>query len=180
MKAITLWQPWAQLIAIGEKRYETRSWETKYRGMIAIHAAKKKPPQQGDLESDVFSSMTNAFAKHYGAWRFDWHLGGTRMNSNGSDNGFDIPLGCVIAIAELVECWRITDNGHTNGSPLAAQIEGGRYGGKTNIVEGKEILFGDWTPGRYAWEFTNMKMLPEPILVKGKQGLWTWDEMPEI
>jgi hypothetical protein len=26
MKAITLWQPWASLIAIGAKKYETRSW----------------------------------------------------------------------------------------------------------------------------------------------------------
>jgi hypothetical protein len=43
MKAITIWQPWASLIAIGAKQYETRSWETKYRGPIAIHAAKKDP-----------------------------------------------------------------------------------------------------------------------------------------
>ncbi len=28
MKAITLWQPWASLIAIGAKQYETRSWAT--------------------------------------------------------------------------------------------------------------------------------------------------------
>lgn len=38
MKAITIWQPWASLIAWGEKRYETRSWATKYRGPLAIHA----------------------------------------------------------------------------------------------------------------------------------------------
>lgn len=43
MKAITLWQPWASLIAIGAKKYETRSWKTNYRGPIAIHAAKKDP-----------------------------------------------------------------------------------------------------------------------------------------
>lgn len=40
MKAITLWQPWATLIAIGAKRYETRSWSPHYRGPLAIHAAK--------------------------------------------------------------------------------------------------------------------------------------------
>ena len=43
MKAITLWQPWASLIACGAKKYETRSWATRYRGPIAIHAAKKYP-----------------------------------------------------------------------------------------------------------------------------------------
>lgn len=40
MKAITLWQPWAQLCPKGEKLIETRSWNTNYRGRVAIHAAK--------------------------------------------------------------------------------------------------------------------------------------------
>src|SRR5574343_1234835 len=43
MKAITLHQPWATLVAIGAKRIETRSWSTNYRGPIAIHAAKGFP-----------------------------------------------------------------------------------------------------------------------------------------
>ena len=42
-KAITIRQPWAGLIAVGEKIYETRSWPTKYRGPIAIHAGKSSP-----------------------------------------------------------------------------------------------------------------------------------------
>lgn len=41
MKAITLHQPWASLLAVGPKKYETRSWKTKHRGWIAIHAAKR-------------------------------------------------------------------------------------------------------------------------------------------
>jgi hypothetical protein len=41
MKAISLWQPWATAIALGIKRVETRSWSTKYRGPLAIHAGKK-------------------------------------------------------------------------------------------------------------------------------------------
>ena len=41
MKAITIWQPWAEFIAAGVKHNETRSWATKYRGPIAIHAAVK-------------------------------------------------------------------------------------------------------------------------------------------
>jgi hypothetical protein len=39
MKALTLWQPWAAFVAAGIKVYETRSWYTKHRGRIAIHAA---------------------------------------------------------------------------------------------------------------------------------------------
>jgi hypothetical protein len=37
--AITLWQPWASLIALGAKQYETRSWNLRWRGPMAIHAA---------------------------------------------------------------------------------------------------------------------------------------------
>ena len=31
MKAITIWQPWAEFVAAGVKHNETRSWATKYR-----------------------------------------------------------------------------------------------------------------------------------------------------
>ncbi len=41
MKAITLIQPWGTLIALGEKKIETRSWKTDYRGPLLIHAGKK-------------------------------------------------------------------------------------------------------------------------------------------
>ncbi len=40
MKVITIKQPWATLIAEGYKEYEFRTWKTKYRGDILIHAGK--------------------------------------------------------------------------------------------------------------------------------------------
>lgn len=40
MKVITIKQPWASLIAEGLKKYEFRTWNTKYRGDILIHAGK--------------------------------------------------------------------------------------------------------------------------------------------
>lgn len=52
MKALTLWQPWASLIALGYKHYETRSWKRNslIGQRIAIHAA-KRPPK--DLPYDL-------------------------------------------------------------------------------------------------------------------------------
>ena len=41
MKVITIKQPWASLIAKGYKEYEFRTWKTKYRGDILIHAGKE-------------------------------------------------------------------------------------------------------------------------------------------
>lgn len=49
MKALSLYQPWATLMAIGSKQIETRHWSTKYRGPLAIHAAKKIIPGFGQL-----------------------------------------------------------------------------------------------------------------------------------
>lgn len=40
MKAITIKEPWATLIANGYKEYEFRVWKTNYRGEILIHAGK--------------------------------------------------------------------------------------------------------------------------------------------
>lgn len=53
MKAITLKQPWATLIAEGLKEYEFRSWKINYRGEILIHAGKtvdKEATEHLDLE----------------------------------------------------------------------------------------------------------------------------------
>ena len=41
MKAISIRQPWAALIVCGIKDIENRSWPTKYRGKLLIHASKK-------------------------------------------------------------------------------------------------------------------------------------------
>ncbi len=40
MKVISIKQPFATLIAVGLKEYEFRTWKTKYRGDILIHASK--------------------------------------------------------------------------------------------------------------------------------------------
>ena len=71
MKAITIWQPWAEFVAAGVKHNETRSWATKYRGPIAIHAAVKPIRQVVPLLSekaflnDPSSLVAQAFAEIY-------------------------------------------------------------------------------------------------------------------
>ena len=42
MKAITVCEPYASLIALRHKRVENRSWPTHYRGWLAIHAGRSK------------------------------------------------------------------------------------------------------------------------------------------
>jgi activating signal cointegrator 1 len=46
MKVLSVWQPWATLLGRGIKEYETRSWDTPFRGLVAIQAAKSWSPVQ--------------------------------------------------------------------------------------------------------------------------------------
>lgn len=43
MKVITVTEPWATLVVIGAKKYETRSWARPAQGRLLVHAAKGMP-----------------------------------------------------------------------------------------------------------------------------------------
>lgn len=158
MKAITIWQPWASLLACGAKMYETRSWATSYRGPIAIHAGKK------DCVDMMSSEQINALIRAFTGTRHE-------VAHDRAGGGYDYlyPCGAIIATAELVECHcMITD---TDSGCVC--IDTPTYG--REMPSAQEYLFGDWTPGRYALEFANMKMLDEPIPTRGGQRIWNWE-----
>ena len=138
LKAITIKQPWATLISLNEKKLETRSWQTKHRGAIAIHAGK-----QIDVEACKDVEISKTLKKH--------GLGIT-----------DLPVGAVIAIANLAQCHEVLEDHGLN-----AKTTGG-------MVTNKEYAFGDYSEGRYAWELKDIKVLPIPIEIKGQQRLWEW------
>lgn len=95
MKAITIWQPWAEFVAAGVKHNETRSWATKYRGPIAIHAAVKPIRQVVPLLSEkAFGLMVEKLEK--------------ASMANGELLTY-FNYGEVIATAELVACHLITE-----------------------------------------------------------------------
>lgn len=48
MRALTICQPYAELIARGIKRVENRTWEMLYRGPLLIHAGKSRKFLSGD------------------------------------------------------------------------------------------------------------------------------------
>lgn len=61
MKAITVIQPWATLLATGKKHIETRSWKTNYRGeqkeaiSVGIATLALQTPRVASLEGDGYS-----------------------------------------------------------------------------------------------------------------------------
>jgi hypothetical protein len=70
MRVISLYQPWAELIRRGLKRWETRGHVIEYRGVIAIHAAKKKFRSEDywpELRRQLLMDGVDPFGLVYGA-----------------------------------------------------------------------------------------------------------------
>jgi len=151
MKAITIHQPWATLIALGEKRFETRGWPTKHRGPIAIHAGKK-------IDELAFC---------------DWPICET-LRKHGIVHLADLPTGKIVATANMTECWRVIGIADVPVKETSVLSSGNRMFGITPATE--EYQFGDFSEGRYAWELTDVQPLPVPLPAKGQQGFWNWTE----
>ncbi len=155
MKALTLWQPWAFLIfrmlkhvfpQRPLKRIETRSWNTNFRGRIAIHAAKYKK-----IDSEVYQEIKQA------------------LKASGADVAvvqidyleYGIPadqFGAVVGTVEIIDCVPIE------------QLYGTEY--DTPL----ERACGGWSPGRYGWILKDPLLYDKPIPATGRQGLWTWED----
>lgn len=59
MKALTLKQPWAELVLRGKKKIELRKWNTNFRGKFLIHSS--KIPDGKNMEKWGFDKLPNGF-----------------------------------------------------------------------------------------------------------------------
>src|SRR5262245_7369475 len=127
MKCLSVREPWAMLLVLGVKRYETRGWHTSYRGPVAIHASNRFPEAARNLcyEEPFKTILRNA----------------------GYDGAALLPLGHLIGQVDLVNCLP------TN------EVTG---------LEANELCFGDFRPGRWAWQVAKAVRFPEPIRVPGR------------
>jgi hypothetical protein len=168
MKALTVWQPWASLIAEAIKVYETRGRYLSYRGPIAIHAGKKLFAPHEDL------TLWKTILKVMGKNETEWKEPPLYATTEAVLYHEQFPLGAIIATAELVECYLIGRD--TLGTFISKKSSTTGDWVKYKYIKDKnELLFGDWTPGRYALEISNAQRLPEPVPARGQQGLWNWN-----
>jgi activating signal cointegrator 1 len=79
---ISVRQPWAMMLALGIKQFETRSWETQYRGPLAIHASSRMSPD--DQRWFYECPEAQEALTHYGYYH----------------PGF-LPLGAILAVGDL-------------------------------------------------------------------------------
>ena len=148
MKAITIHQPWASLIASGAKRYETRGWKTNHRGRLAIHAGKE--------------------------WSKDHERAWNRLRRSPYTIPEVAPLGAIICVCDLVDCIPV-EQIRDQLSPLERELgdySDGRYAWELKVVKvapapipmaGKQGL---WT-----WEYDMPKPKPKAFLDTETTGL---------
>lgn len=159
MKAITLTQPWATLVAVGAKHIETRSWSTRYRGPLAIHAAKGLSPVGG-----MAGLCELCYEKPF------YRVLTLRHGLIGADLCHPARRGAIVATCQLVDVRIIGQEENGDATILADDMR------SFTPILGNERAFGDYSPGRYAWLLADVKPLAEPIPAKGALGLWEWNE----
>jgi hypothetical protein len=148
MKAISMWQPHGSLLTTGAKPFETRGWSTKFRGPILIHAAARFNRREW-LFYMAFPQYRAGLAPLIDM-RMDFayaplkHWIPRMMEA--------IPRGAFIGMAELIDCI-------PTEKMTAMQMRRSRG-------------FGDFSPGRFAWEVADVKRFKNPIPAKGHQGFF--------
>lgn len=144
MKALTLYQPWASLIAHGHKAIETRSWYTYYRGEIAIHAGLKfTKAMQGICLLQPFRSA---------------------LESSGIHSVHDMPLGCVVCTCKIVGCKPVAEIVLPTGDELRyGDYSEGRYAWLLDDVRRFDDPF-DAQGARGLWEWDTTTLLPHRVM----------------
>lgn len=149
IRGFSLTQPWASLI--GEKRVETRSWPTSYRGWVAIHASKAYPKWCRELEYE--EPFLSALKRKMG------------------ERAHALPTGAIVTVAYLAGCERTETFVQGDMPPEQAALVRGLDG--KIVISADEFAFGDYGKDRYGLLLTDITPLRTPIPCKGALGLWT-------
>ena len=159
MKAITLHQPWATLVALRLKAYETRSWKPPKNLIgerIAIHAAKKKPDPE----------IMKQFMRDQGRRDFMARVPfGKIVCSAVIEWAFQV--GMILESTD--DCFALADR-DTLMLPEGQKWEGGFLFGYEHV---KCDIFGNYAEGRWVWGLGQIKMHTPYIETRGYQRTWT-------
>lgn len=149
MKTITLTQPHATLVALNEKRVETRSWATSHRGNIAIHAAKGFPKDARALcRQPIFAEV---------------------LERAGYNHPDDLPLGAVIATCNLISVKQM------NELHVFPACQSYTTHQRTWPLNEQERAFGYYAVGRWMWLLDAIVKFNQPIPARGYQRIWNWE-----
>lgn len=174
MKAISLWQPWASLIACGAKPYETRHWAPPREligQVIAIHAAKKIDRAAAEFATDLM------YGQHKdGGFELADKLAATMKGvpdeMMGRFGRAIMPVGCIVCIARLDGAFQLGERAEDTAVPAARVVRRITSRQMPECFTVRYDDFGDYAPGRWAWLLRDVKPLIPPPPAKGAQGFF--------
>lgn len=151
MKAITIYQPWASLIAILAKPYEFRGWPVPRNLIgqrIAVHAGAR--PVKRDEIADLIMRLrgaepwTTALIPEIALPWLEWAHANPQL----------LPRSVIVATAEIGLC-----------KPAYEII--GEFGATPGDSDRREHM-------NRAWPLADVQALMPPIPARGAQGFWEW------
>ena len=178
MKAISLWQPWASLIAAGAKPYETRSWAPPRELIgqpIAIHAAKKIDKGAAQFAEELCYGQHSS-GSHDLADKIEATYSTCPDELMGIFGQATLPIGCIVAIAKLDAAFQLGEMADGTAIPAARVVRRLTSRQMPECFTVRYDDFGDYAPGRWAWLLRDVKPLNPPIAAKGAQGFF---ELPQ-
>jgi len=162
VRVITLYQPWATLLAYGIKINETRPKPTSHtaeKGIYLIHAAKKWTKKQRIL----------CYTEPFKTELLKLHCFVDFPNLNCLDEipVIALPLGQIIGLFEVKECLKVEE------SVLFKSFLNKKVTKDTRVcIKTPELHYGDYSEGRSVWIGQNHKVFENPIPYKGGQGYY--------
>lgn len=153
MKALTLWQHWATLVAYEVKPFEFRKWLAPkwiWHQRIGIHAGARK------VKIAEIDELIEAMRLEQG-----W---GTALKPEALDLLLElrahperIPLSSMLCTAIIGQ--------PVPAAETVAQVYGEKFAGDSDRID--DSVFG--------WPVTEIQRLEPPLPVKGAQGFWNWE-----
>ena len=174
MKAITLYQPWASLVACGAKHYETRSWAPPRELIgqtIAIHAAKKIDKTAAALAEELIYGQHQPGGFDL-ADKLEASFEGATDEMMGLFGQAVMPVGCVVCTARLDAAFQLGEAARGTGVPAAAVVQRIVSRSMPDCFTVRYDDFGDYSPGRWAWLLRDVRPLNPPAPAKGAQGFF--------
>ena len=168
MKALTIRQPWAQLIALGVKTIETRSWRAPKALIgqtIAIHAGLAKPESDWPKSITDYTMWLDEFGERFlqRYWYTDEQTPGADVWPLGYED-WPLPLGAIVATATLADCLPMVDidaRGGYEPSQLlicpSGLFRSDRDSRNADYDITAQLPYGDYRPGNWAWLLTDVQ-----------------------
>jgi len=177
MKAISLWQPWASLIACGAKPYETRHWAPRRELIgqrIAIHAAKKVDPGARAFAEDIICGRLgdDHDARHDLAVKITETTRGIPDKLMGVFGQVVMPVGCIVCTATLDAAFLLGEKAEGTARPAASVVRRLVSRQMPDCFTVRYDDFGDYSPGRWAWLLRDVKVITPREPTVGRQGFF--------